>query len=82
MKAHLTMVLARREFPAARRLLENTIARAPQAVWPRVILSHVLLEEGRDWAAAANVLHGVLELDPQHWEAQHNLAVLRSRQAV
>src|SRR5262249_57774455 len=43
--------LARQEFGPARQLLEATIARAPQALWPRVILSPVLLEEGGGWAA-------------------------------
>jgi hypothetical protein len=40
------------------------------------VLSHVLLQEGRDPAAAEQALHAVLELDPQSAEARHNLALL------
>jgi tetratricopeptide (TPR) repeat protein len=71
--------LARREFGLARRLLEETIARYPQALGPHVILSHVLLQEGRDWAAAERTLRRVLELDPDNAEARRNLAVLLRR---
>jgi tetratricopeptide (TPR) repeat protein len=72
--------LARREFAAARRLLEEATARAPQALWPRVILSHVLLQEGRDWEAAERALRDVLALAPDHAEARRNLAVLLCHQ--
>jgi predicted Zn-dependent protease len=72
--------LARKEFAAARELLQRTIARAPEALWPRVILSHVELQEGRDWPAAEQALLDVLRVDPEHKEAQHNLAVLRAQQ--
>jgi len=41
-----------------------------------VILTHVLLQEGRDWAVAEQALRDVLALDPNHPEAQQNLAVL------
>jgi tetratricopeptide (TPR) repeat protein len=68
--------LARREFPAARRLLEEAVARAPRALAPRVLLSHALLQEGRDPAAAEQALREILALDPGHAEARHNLAVL------
>src|SRR5207253_9948833 len=44
--------MARREFGTARRILEEAIARAPQALRPRVLLSFVLLQEGRDAPAA------------------------------
>jgi tetratricopeptide (TPR) repeat protein len=68
--------LARQEFPAARQLLEAAVRDWPQALAPRVILSHVLLQEGRDWAAAEQALRDVLALDPNHAEARHNLALL------
>jgi tetratricopeptide (TPR) repeat protein len=68
--------LARGDFAIARRRLEEVIAAHPQALWPRVILSHVLLKEGRDLAAAANALNEILRLDPEHAEARNNLAVL------
>jgi glycosyltransferase involved in cell wall biosynthesis/predicted Zn-dependent protease len=68
--------LARGEFADARRLLEGTIRRHPREVWPRVILSHTLLQEGKDWGAAEQALRDVLALDPQHAEARRNLAIL------
>jgi hypothetical protein len=37
------------------------------------------LQEGRDWAAAANALRDVLALDPANTEAHHNLSLLRAR---
>jgi glycosyltransferase involved in cell wall biosynthesis/Flp pilus assembly protein TadD len=68
--------LARREFDPARALLAAVIARHPQALEPRVVLSHVLLQEGRDPDAAEQALRDVLALDPQHAEARSNLSVL------
>jgi hypothetical protein len=74
-------MLARREFAAARALLEATVERFPQALWPRVILSHALLQEGTDLEAAEQALRAILALEPQHAEAQANLSVLlRQRQ--
>lgn len=72
--------LAHREFAEASRLLEAAIAQAPQALWPRVIRSHVLLQQGQDWAAAEQALRDVLALDPHHAEARRNLDVLLTRQ--
>jgi hypothetical protein len=60
------------------------VAGHPQAIWPRVVLSHVLLQEGRDLAGAEKALRDVLALDPNHAEARVNLAVLlqnRQREA-
>lgn len=68
--------LGRRDFATARSLLGEVIAAAPQAVWPRVILSHVLLQEGNDPAAAERALREVLALEPENAQARHNLAVL------
>jgi hypothetical protein len=36
----------------------------------------VLLQEGRDLAAAEKALRAVLELDPEHVQARHNLSLL------
>jgi tetratricopeptide (TPR) repeat protein len=72
--------LGRKEFAAGRRLLEEAIARAPKALGPRVILTHVLLQEGRDWQAAERALREVLALEPNHAEAKSNLAVLLRQQ--
>jgi GT2 family glycosyltransferase/predicted Zn-dependent protease len=71
--------LARHEFAAARRSLEEAIDLWPQALEPRVFLSHMLLQEGRDLAAAERALRDVLTLDPQQVEAQRNLAILLRR---
>src|SRR5438132_6400557 len=67
---------ARKEFVPARRLLEHVIPRVPAALAPRVLLSHVLLQDGQDPLAAEKALHDVLELDPSNTEARHNLTVL------
>jgi GT2 family glycosyltransferase len=72
------MHLARREFALARDMLAAAVVDHPTALWPRVILSHVLLQEGRDWGAAERALLEVLALAPDHAEARHNLAVLRA----
>jgi glycosyltransferase involved in cell wall biosynthesis/Tfp pilus assembly protein PilF len=72
-------LLARREFAAARRLLDRAIANSGQELRLRVLLSHVLLQEGRDWEAAERTLLDVLVLDPGHVEARHNLQLLRQR---
>jgi len=73
--------LARKEFPAARGILEQTIGRIPGALRPRVILSHTLLQEGKDAGAAERALRDVLALDPDHAEARRNLSVLLRRQS-
>jgi glycosyltransferase involved in cell wall biosynthesis/Flp pilus assembly protein TadD len=69
--------LARREFTPAQELLQQVIAEQPRALWPRVLLSHALLQEGRDWEAAERALQDVLALDPHNVEACGNLTVLR-----
>jgi predicted O-linked N-acetylglucosamine transferase (SPINDLY family)/GT2 family glycosyltransferase len=77
--------LARREFDTARSVLAGVIAGHPQALEPRVVLSHAFLQEGKDLDTAERALRAVLALAPQHAEAQHNLALLlqgRQRQAV
>jgi GT2 family glycosyltransferase/predicted Zn-dependent protease len=72
--------LARWKFAAARACLGEAIAREPAALRPRIILSHVLLQEGRDWAAAEQALRDVLGRDPGQDEARRNLAVLLRQQ--
>jgi tetratricopeptide (TPR) repeat protein/glycosyltransferase involved in cell wall biosynthesis len=71
--------LARREFDAARDLLNQVIASAPRDVWPRVVLTHVLLQAGEE-TAAERALRDVLALAPGHPGACHNLEVLLRRQ--
>ena len=70
------MRMARKEFDVARRILEEVIAQHPQVLWPRIILSHALLQEGRSWTEAERALQDVLALDPSNVEARHNLAIL------
>jgi tetratricopeptide (TPR) repeat protein len=72
--------LARKEFAAARDLLEEVSIRHPARVEPRLVLSYVCLQEGKDWEAAEKALLAVLDVDPHHKEAQHNLNVLRRQQ--
>jgi tetratricopeptide (TPR) repeat protein/glycosyltransferase involved in cell wall biosynthesis len=68
--------LARREFEAGRRLVEAAIARHPEAELPRVVLSYLHLQEGKDRAAAERALREVLRINPRNTEAENNLAVL------
>lgn len=69
----------RGEIAAARRTLASVVAQDPSALGPRVLLSQVLLQEGRDWVAAERALRDVLEIEPNHAETQHNLRVLLRR---
>ncbi len=69
----------RGDFAAARQTLEAAIARDGKAFGLRVLLSHALIQEGRDWEAAERALRSVLALDPAHAETRHNLAVLLRR---
>jgi hypothetical protein len=68
--------LARNEYHDARELLECTKQRYPEALWPRVVLSHVLLQEHRDLDAAECALRDVLVLAPDHVQSQNNLQLL------
>jgi Flp pilus assembly protein TadD len=72
--------LARHEFAAARAVLEAAIQAHPMAVSPRIFLSYVLLQEGRDLRAAEQALRAVLELDPGHPQTRQNLEVLLRQQ--
>jgi hypothetical protein len=73
--------LARRAFAAPQALLRQATALNPGALWPRVVLSHALLQEGRNFDAAEQALRDVLALDAGNAVARNNLAVLlRNRQ--
>jgi predicted Zn-dependent protease len=76
------LLMSRREFGRARQMLEALAQRAPQAVWPRILLSHVLLQEGRDWVAAERVLREILVLEPNQREARTNLASLLAQRTA
>jgi tetratricopeptide (TPR) repeat protein len=69
--------LARKEFAEARSVIEQAIAMNEKAIWPRVVLTHILLQEGKDWSRAEKALRDVLALDPNHSEARRNLETLR-----
>jgi glycosyltransferase involved in cell wall biosynthesis len=80
---HSRVLLFRREFAQARTLLEETIRRYPHAIRPRQALTHVLLHEGSDMAAAERSLRELLALDPGNANARANLdALLHRRRAA
>jgi GT2 family glycosyltransferase/tetratricopeptide (TPR) repeat protein len=66
----------RQEFQAARAVLQEVLPLYPDALGPRVLLSHILLQENKDLLAAEHVLREILKLDPPNGEARHNLSVL------
>ena len=72
-------LLGRQAFAEARRLPEEAVSGFPEAVWPWVILSHVLLQEGKDLEAAERVRRPILDLDPHHAEGRRNLEILLGR---
>jgi cytochrome c-type biogenesis protein CcmH/NrfG len=71
---------SRKEFSAARDLLEDAVKRKPDAVYLWVMLSHALLQEGKDWQRAEQALRTVLRLDPGNAKARNNLALLLAHQ--
>ena len=58
---------------------KEACARFGQALWPRVELARVLVEEGRDWPAAEQALRAILAREPNHVDARRNLAILQQR---
>jgi tetratricopeptide (TPR) repeat protein len=72
--------LARKDHAAARACLETVLRQAPRALEAWVLLSHVLLNEGKDWDAVEQTLTAILRLEPTHAEARHNLEVLHRQQ--
>ncbi len=73
------MLRARGERSAALALLDETVARHPEAVWPRLTRSHWLIEDGVEDESLEKALREVLVLDPQHAGARRNLAVYLAR---
>jgi hypothetical protein len=65
-----------RDFAAARQLLLETQKEYPEALWPKVVYSHALLQEGCDLNLAEQVLREILAQAPEHHESRHNLSVL------
>jgi tetratricopeptide (TPR) repeat protein len=77
------MHLARKDFGRARQLAEQALARAPEALGPRLALASVLVQEGRDLAAAEQALVPALEREPgnlQVRETGNSLAMTYRRQ--
>jgi GT2 family glycosyltransferase/Tfp pilus assembly protein PilF len=74
------LLLGRREFDAALRILYDILRVDPDALVPRILLSHLLLQQGSNWPAAESALHEVLRLDPTNLEARSNLATLHRLQ--
>jgi tetratricopeptide (TPR) repeat protein len=68
--------MARKEYGPARWALSQAAERYPTMVEPRIYLSHAILQEGLDWAAAERALRDVLNVDPANTEAKNNLEVL------
>lgn len=68
-------LMIRKDFGAARKLLEETIVRAPKNPWPRELLAHALLMEGRDMPALVQALRDVLAFDPTNNFALANLPI-------
>jgi tetratricopeptide (TPR) repeat protein len=68
-------LLARQEFAAARALIEQTRELYPAALGPRILLTHALLQEGGDEAAAERALRELLACDPHQTESWRNLTI-------
>jgi tetratricopeptide (TPR) repeat protein len=72
------MHLARNEVGRARQLAEQATARAPEALWARLVLAGVLVQEGRDLAAAEKVLLAAMDREPGNLQVREigvNLAM-------
>lgn len=70
-----------KRYAEARAGLEAAVAAHPRFLPLRVLLTHVLIEEAADWPAAEAALRAVLDQDPDHKEARHNLDVLLRKKA-
>lgn len=71
--------MLRKDFVAARALLQQAIASHPQEPWPRELLAHALLLEGGDPAAQVQALRDLLALDPTNGFALQNLPIAEAK---
>jgi glycosyltransferase involved in cell wall biosynthesis len=71
--------LARRDLPGALRILEEALARTPQALWLRIVLSDILLRVASDDSAAERQLRAILAMSPNEQQSRRNLAQLLGR---
>jgi predicted Zn-dependent protease len=74
LEARLT--LARGDVGGARRILEKALARAPKALWLRILLADILLRVAGDAQAAERHLRTVLALCPNEQQSHQKLAQL------
>jgi len=68
--------MARKEYAEARKILDEAISRTPRETILWEVLSHALLQEGKDLERAERALRTVLELQPGNPEARRNLEIL------
>jgi predicted Zn-dependent protease len=68
--------LARRDLAGARRILEESIACSPKALWPRLFLVDMLMRVAKDEKAAEHHLRGILAIAPNEPQARIKLAQL------
>jgi predicted Zn-dependent protease len=73
--------MARQDFPAARRLLQQAMEQYPQSLWPLILLSQTLLQQGQDLDAAERVMVDILARDPTQGHIQQQLNWLRRQRA-
>ena len=57
-------LLARKNYAEARKRLAQAVEDWPREVEPRMLLSHALLQEGKDWPAAEQALCDLIGVDP------------------
>ena len=68
--------LEAKKFGPACRMVRQIIQDEPNFLAARIVLSHILLHEGKDWKAAEKALKDILVLDPNNKDARQNLKVL------
>jgi tetratricopeptide (TPR) repeat protein len=68
------------EYGEARAMLEALVAQHPGVFAPLFWLGNVLVEQGRDWAAAERVLRAALAIDPNHPVCRKNLDLVLREQ--
>ncbi|WP_254510346.1 TPR domain-containing glycosyltransferase [Anatilimnocola floriformis] len=66
----------RGDLRAARELVDQAIARAPQLAWSRIVLSDILLKDGSDREACIAVQRDILRLNPGNVHAERTLEML------
>ena len=64
------------QFATARALLTEAIRQNPREMWPRLVLSEVLRQEGTDRQAFIEAQYDILALDPGNADARQRLQVL------